>query len=146
MGIDMIYMMWKRILPGTSFGVSWWWWEVLRMTSLLLCAVEKVLSTLHMDSVKRVSGGRLLVNDQRRVHGRYGLRRNCVQTVLSKSRIDKNWLGFPVRQNIAFQVDFSSKPEHQCQFPIKYLRILFSLDQRKFLKLKLVPENSNSLW
>lgn len=60
------------------------------MTSLLLCAVEKVLSTLYMDSVKRVSGGRLLVNDQRRVHGRYGLRRNCVQTVLSKSRIDKN--------------------------------------------------------
>ena len=60
------------------------------MISLLLCAVEKVLSTPYMDSLKRVSGGRLLVNDQRRVHVRDGFRRSSVQTVLSKSRIDKN--------------------------------------------------------
>lgn len=60
------------------------------MTSLLVCDVEKVLSTSYMDSVKRVSGGRLLVNDQRRVHGRDGFRRSIVQTVMSKSRIGKN--------------------------------------------------------
>lgn len=47
------------------------------MISLLLCAVEKVLSTPYMDSVKRVSGGRLLVNDQRRVHVRDGFRKQC---------------------------------------------------------------------
>lgn len=29
----------------------------VRMTSLLLCAVEKVLSALYVDSVKTVAGG-----------------------------------------------------------------------------------------
>lgn len=55
----------------------------VRMTSLLLCAVEKVLSALYVDSVKAV-------NDQRRDHGRDGFRRSCVQTVLSKFTVDKN--------------------------------------------------------